>query len=184
MGLIVCAIVAARISGVSRGLDATRLEASMREAGPFGAVLFVGVFTVGVLAYLPGALFVAAGTLAYGKFWGFLLNLLAGIVASCAGFSLARTVGGQQLVTIKNARMRRLLDRIERRPVVSLVLLRAVMFISPPLNTTLALTRLRFREFALGTALGLIFPMAVTTFALDWLVRLPAFARVMRSVLG
>ena len=67
---------------------------------------------------------------------------------------------------------------------LTLALIRAVMFISPPLNTALALSRIRFRDFALGSAVGLILPMAVTTFALNWLMDLPAFARATQFLFG
>jgi uncharacterized membrane protein YdjX (TVP38/TMEM64 family) len=178
------AIAAARISGVSHGLNAAALEASMRQAGPFGAFVFVGAFVLGVLAYLPGAIFVAAGTLAYGKVLGFALNFSAAVLAMCVSFGVARAIGGQQLDQATSPRLHKLVERIERRPVLTLVVLRAVLFISPPLNTALALSRIRFREFAVGSAIGLILPMAITTFVLDRLMRLPVFSRAMHLLLG
>lgn len=184
VAVVVGVVVAARVTGVSRQLDATTLQATMRAAGPLGALVFVGAFTLGVLAYLPGAIFVAAGTLAYGPVGGYLLNLLAGVVSICASFGVARAIGGQPMAEPRRAWLRRLLARIDERPVLWLAVLRTVVFISPPLNTALALSRIRFRDFALGSALGLVVPMAVVTFALDWFVQLPAFGRLMRLVLG
>ena len=178
------ALGAVRLSGLSRGLNAATLEATMREAGPLGVLVFIGAFVLGVLAYLPGAIFVAADTLAYGKLLGFFINLFAGFLAVCASFGVARAIGGQQLDADTSPRIHKLLKRIERRPVLTLALIRAVMFISPPLNTALALSRIRFRDFALGSAVGLILPMAVTTFALNWLMDLPAFARATQFLFG
>lgn len=183
-GTIVGLVVAARLTGLSRQLDAESLRTTMVEAGPLGAVVFVGAFTVGVLAYLPGAIFVAAGTLAYGKVLGFFVNLLGGVTAICASFGVARAIGGQPTTEVERPWLRRLLARIEARPVLWLALVRMVTFISPPLNTALALSRIRFRDFALGSAVGLVIPMALATFALDWLVRLPVFARVLKVLLG
>lgn len=177
-------IAAARISGVSHGLNAAALEASMRQAGPFGAVVFVGAFVLGVLAYLPGAIFVAAGTLAYGKVLGFALNFSAAVLAMCVSFGVSRAIGGQQLDSKTSPRIDKLVARIERRPILTLVILRAMLFISPPLNTALALSRIRFRDFAVGSAVGVVLPMAVTTFVLDYLMHLPGFTRLMHVVLG
>jgi uncharacterized membrane protein YdjX (TVP38/TMEM64 family) len=182
--VIASAIAAARLSGVSHGLNAAALHATMRNAGPLGGVVFVAAFVLGVLAYLPGAIFVAAGTLAYGKWLGFLISLFAAILAMCAGFGLARAIGGQQLDGETSPRIDKLVARIERSPILTLAAIRAVLFISPPLNTALALSRIRFRDFAVGSAVGVVLPMAVTTFVLDWLMHLPAFTRLMHAVLG
>jgi uncharacterized membrane protein YdjX (TVP38/TMEM64 family) len=184
LGTIAGLIVLARVTGVSHQLDTETLRASMVAAGPLGVVLFVGAFTLGVLAYLPGAIFVAAGTLAYGKGLGFLVNFLGGVTAMCASFGFARAIGGQHTEEVESPRLRRMLARIEARPVLWLALVRMVAFISPPLNTALALSRIRFRDFALGSAIGLVVPMAITTFALDWLVRLPVFERALKALLG
>lgn len=183
-GAILLTVTAVRVSGVGRHLDAESLQATMRAAGPLGFVIFVAAFTVGVLAYLPGAIFVAAGVLAYGKLGGYLVNMVGGVTAVCASFGVARAIGGQPLGEVERPFLRRMLARIDERPIAWLAAIRLVTFISPPLNTALALSRVRFRDFALGSAIGLIVPMAVTTFALDWLVRLPAFGAFLRLLFG
>lgn len=181
---IVLTIALVRLSGVGRYLDGDALPSTMRALGPLGVVVFVAAFTVGVLAYLPGAIFVAAGVLAYGRVGGYVVNLLGGVVATCASFAVARAIGGQPLGDVERPFVRRMLARIDERPILWLAALRLVTFISPPLNTALALSRIRFRDFAIGSALGLVIPMAVTTLALDGLVRHPAFAGALRWLLG
>ena len=42
---IVVLVVAARVTGLSRQLDATALQATMRDAGPLGVVVFLAAFT-------------------------------------------------------------------------------------------------------------------------------------------
>ncbi|MBM4356908.1 MAG: TVP38/TMEM64 family protein [Deltaproteobacteria bacterium] len=181
---IVGLIALARVTGLGHHLDTEKLRATMVAAGPFGVVLFLGAFTLGVLAYLPGAIFVAAGTLAYGKSFGFFVNFVGGVMAMCTSFGVARAIGGQHDGEVERPWLRRMLARVEARPVLWLSLVRMVTFISPPLNTALALSRIRFRDFALGSAIGLVVPMAITTFALDWLVQLPVFARLLKALLG
>ncbi|MBM4374322.1 MAG: TVP38/TMEM64 family protein [Deltaproteobacteria bacterium] len=181
---IVLTIALVRLSGVGRYLEGDVLPSTMRAAGPLGVVVFVVAFTVGVLAYLPGALFVAAGVLAYGPIGGYAVNLLGGVTATCASFAVARAIGGQPIGDVERPFVRRMLARIDKRPIFWLAALRLVTFISPPLNTALALSRIRFREFAIGSAIGLVVPMAVATLAFDGLVRHPAFAGALRWLLG
>ncbi len=54
---------------------------SVRAAGPWGAGLYIVLFSLGELVHIPGIMFVAAGILAYGKLFGFALGLLGAIVS-------------------------------------------------------------------------------------------------------
>ena len=82
---------------------------------------------------------------------------------------MVRAVGGQALGAVQKPWIVKLLVKLDEHPVRWMVVLRSVAFISPPLNYALALTRIRFRDYALGSALGLVGPMAIVTVFFDWL---------------
>jgi uncharacterized membrane protein YdjX (TVP38/TMEM64 family) len=46
--------------------------------------------------------------------------------------------------------------RLETRPIATVAVLRLVFFMLPALNYVLALTPVRFRDFVVGSALGLV----------------------------
>ena len=56
---------------------------------------------------------------------------------------------------------RRMLESLERRPILTIAILRTVMQGAAPLNATLALTTLPLSKYVLGTAIGLLAPVLV-----------------------
>ena len=61
-------------SALVRGLDAV-----VQSAGPLGPVVFVLIYTLGVL-FLPATPFTIAGAVIFGKFHGMLYNLTADVL--------------------------------------------------------------------------------------------------------
>jgi len=47
--------------------------------------------------------------------------------------------------------------------------LRLVFWLAPPVNYALALSKVRLRDFILGSVLGLLVPIGIATFFFDWL---------------
>ncbi len=66
-------------SGWINQVSAESVRETIRAAGPWGAALYVVLFSLGELIHIPGILFVGAGILAYGKFQGFALAMVAAI---------------------------------------------------------------------------------------------------------
>lgn len=64
----------------------------------------------------------------------------------------------------------RALRWLEHRPVAGLLALRAVMLVSPPLNYALATTRMRHRDFVVGSTIGLLLPLWLVTGGLSHVV--------------
>ncbi|MCB9621848.1 MAG: DedA family protein, partial [Sandaracinus sp.] len=58
----------------------------------------------------------------------------------------------------------------ERRPVRVVALLRLILWMAPPLNYALAMSAVRFRDYVVGSALGLILPIAAAALFFDWVV--------------
>jgi uncharacterized membrane protein YdjX (TVP38/TMEM64 family) len=64
-----------------------------------------------------------------------------------------------------------LLGRLDAHPVRVVALLRVVLIHSPQLNYALALSSLRYRDYLLGSALGLVLPVAVEVLLVERLLR-------------
>jgi uncharacterized membrane protein YdjX (TVP38/TMEM64 family) len=71
----------------------------------------------------------------------------------------------------REAVMSRLLSRLDERPVLTVVLLRLFLWMAPQLNYALALSNIRFRSYFVGTALGLVAPIAGIVLLSDTLLR-------------
>ena len=160
----------AHYTGLTQDLDAEKIRTIVQGAGPLGWIVYIGVFAAGTLGQLPGFIFVAAASLIYGRFLGFFLALTAAFVSVCVSFLVVRAVGGRALTEFDNKLLTKMLTRLDERPVVTVILLRLVFMISPPLNYALGLSNIGFRDYAVASAIGLIPPILGMTIFFDWLL--------------
>jgi uncharacterized membrane protein YdjX (TVP38/TMEM64 family) len=155
-------LVAGHLTGASQWLTRDNVHGAVQRAGAWGIVLYVVLFAVAELLHVPGVVLVAAGILAFGPALGFLVSFGAALVSVTVSFLVVRAVGGvPPTERIRWAWARRVLDHLEERPVRSVILLRLVFWMFPPLNYALALSPLRLRDYLVGSALGLLVPLAV-----------------------
>lgn len=159
-----------RASGLTGRLSLEGLRSAVQAAGPWGPGVFTAAFCLGELAHVPGLVFVGAALVVWGPVQGALLAYLAALASVSCTFLLVRCVGGQAATGLRWGWARRALDRLERRPVSTVALLRAALILSPPLNYALPLTSLRFRDHLLGSALGLVAPLGAAALASGWVL--------------
>ncbi|HEY8514897.1 MAG TPA: VTT domain-containing protein [Candidatus Binatia bacterium] len=156
-----------RASGVTESLTPESLRAMFAGAGVLGVVLFVAAFSVGMLAQLPGLLFVAVAVLAYGREMGAVVALGGAVIAASVSFVVVRRFGGKALTELESPFVRRWLARLDDRPLSSVILLRVVFGVAPFLNYALALSSLGFRDYLIGSIIGMALPIAVAALVVD-----------------
>ena len=159
-------------SGVAEGLTAARVQDWVTAAGPLGVVLFFAVFSAGNLAQIPGVIFIVAARLAFGPSVGFLVAYAGSLVAVTFTFTFVRAVGGKPLGEVTFGPARRILAQLEQHPVRTIALLRTVLLLTPPLNYAFALAPIKQRDHLLGSALGLVVPVAGVVFLSELVVAL------------
>jgi len=158
--LFVLAIaIAVRSSNLTEIFTPESIREQIQLAGLTGLVCFALAFTLGLLAYLPGTLFIAAAVYVYGWVGGGALALGAGIIAVSLNFLIARSIAGTVLGASKNRVIQRLCDGIDDHPLRNVILLRLIFNAAPILNHALAMSPVRFREYIVGSALGMTIPM-------------------------
>jgi len=153
--------VVGRLSGLSHSVSPESLRALLADAGVLGVLLFVVVFSLGLLAQLPGMLFITVAVLVYGRELGTVIAVGGAIVAVSVSFFVVRRFGGSALSEVSSPLVRRLLAQLDTRPLRSVILLRAVFGVAPFLNYALALSSLGFRDYLIGSAIGMTPTIAV-----------------------
>ncbi len=150
-----------------------RLDLLVKAAGSLGPALFVLVYAVGSL-FAPVTPFTIAGAVIFGKFQGMLYNLAGDL----AGASIAFFLGRYFLHGIaRNFLETRLpwLDRKAAEEGFSVIFyLRIFWFPFIVLNYAAGATRIRFRDYFLGTALGIAPAVFIVTY----------FIGVLRDLVG
>jgi uncharacterized membrane protein YdjX (TVP38/TMEM64 family) len=168
--LVVILIAAGKITGAHQYFTPDKVQDLVQDAGIWGYVLFIIIFSIGELLHIFGLIFVAAGVYAFGEFAGLLLGIVGGTIAVCVSFLVMRTVGGRAFTRIDKPWVVRLLQRLDTKPIRTVIILRLVFIMYPSLNYLLALTSIRFRDYLIGSVVGLIIPISVFVFFFDWLV--------------
>jgi uncharacterized membrane protein YdjX (TVP38/TMEM64 family) len=136
-----------------------------------GLLIFVLLFALGNLIQIPGWLFLAAAVLTLGRVDGCVATYVAASISCVATFLVIRFVGGDALRRLDNRIATALLDRLDQRPVTSIVLLRMLFQTVPALNYTLAMSGVRFRNYLTGTLLGLPLPILLYCLFFDYLAK-------------
>lgn len=137
------------------------LQDAMLNAGTWGVLLFIAAFVAGTLLNLPGFLFIILAYLVYGFGWGIPIAYVGALLSVLIHFVVVRAIGGQALGEIKNKTIKKVMKNFDSHPVRTVIVLRLLLFISPPVNYVLALSNVRVGQFLLGTLIGNILPLFV-----------------------
>ncbi|MCB9596055.1 MAG: VTT domain-containing protein [Sandaracinaceae bacterium] len=168
--LLAVAWVVADQTGLRDSMTQDGIREMTSDAGALGALAYLVSFAIGQLAQLPGAAFVLAARVAYGPVIGFLLAYTGALLSVSVSFFFVRGVGGRALTGLKWKWAQRVLARLDARPVLTIIVLRTLFALSPPLNYALAMSSTRFRHYFAGSAIGLVAPIAVYVFLSDFLL--------------
>jgi len=164
--LLAGVLAAVRFTPLGDLLSAERLQAlfdDVRELW-WAPVAHVAVTAVGAALGVPASVFLAVGAAIFGFGWGTLWNWAGVVLASVAGFFVARALGREFVERIGGERVRRAERVLHRRGFLPLV---AVRFLPLPLalvNAVAAVVGVRFPKFLLATAIGVLPPVAILTY--------------------
>lgn len=171
--LVVVAIVAVAVYltadalGVFQYLDPRALAERVRDSGPLGVLVFVAAFCVGEVTQAPATVFFAAAVGVWGLPAGALVAVVAAITACTFAFASVRVTGRWILQGRSLEALQRYAPYIESAPLRTTILLRLVLGAAPPVNWALALAAIGWRDFLLGTAIGMTPNVAIYVWLLD-----------------
>jgi uncharacterized membrane protein YdjX (TVP38/TMEM64 family) len=134
-----------------------------------GLVLFVLLFSLGNLVQIPGLVFLAAAVVALDRFWGGIVTYIAAVTSCTLTFFIIRAMGGDALRLLRNRVAVRILRELDARPIASVGLLRILFQTAPALNYALAMSGIKFRNYLVGTLVGLPIPIALYCIFFDLL---------------
>jgi uncharacterized membrane protein YdjX (TVP38/TMEM64 family) len=140
-----------------------KLDVLVQAAGPLGPVLFIFIYALGVL-FLPATPFTIAGAVIFGKFNGMLYNLAADTLGASISFFLGRYFLHGVARGFLETRMPWLDRKAEEEGFSVIFYLRIFWFPFIVLNYAAGATRIRFRDYLLGTVLGLLPPVFIFTY--------------------
>jgi len=161
---VITAVVIVRVTRVKDVLTAERLGNFLENAGFLAPLAFIIVYAAGVCLFVPGTLLTALGAAIFGPYFGFLYVWVAAMLGSSLAFFIGRYLGRDFAASLIGDRLRKYDEAIERNGFATVLYLRLVYFPFTPMNFGMGLTRVRFRDYFSGTALGIIVGTFIFTF--------------------
>jgi uncharacterized membrane protein YdjX (TVP38/TMEM64 family) len=170
--LAVALFVVAWTTGLRERFTVNGMRAMMAAAGGWGVLIYSATYCAGLLLYIPGTVFFAVAVLAWGPWIGGVISFLASNLAVTVTFLLVRAAGGQPLGETSRPIIKKAMARLEHAPIRTVILLRFVLWTSPPLNYAFALSSLKFRDHLIGSAIGLVVPVLIMALFTEQAIRL------------
>ncbi|NCC38792.1 MAG: TVP38/TMEM64 family protein [Gammaproteobacteria bacterium] len=142
-------------------LDADALTAWVSAAGAAGPVLFIGVYAIATVLFLPGMVMTLAGGALFGPVWGTLYNLLGATLGAGLAFLIARRLNSGRIPLALqkkgSAPLVGLMQGVEAEGWRFVAFTRLVpLFPFNLLNYALGLTRIPFVPYLLATLIFML----------------------------
>lgn len=133
-------------------LDMAALEAWVSGAGAAAPLLFIGLYALATVLFLPGAVLTLAGGALFGPLWGTLYNLIGATLGATLAFLIARHLAGDWVQARAKGLIARLIQGVEAEGWRFVAFTRLVpLFPFNLLNYALGLTRIRLLPYLLAT---------------------------------
>jgi uncharacterized membrane protein YdjX (TVP38/TMEM64 family) len=146
-------------SGIFADLSIAGLRGRIESYGALAPLAFMGLIFAGAFVPSPLLLLTAVGGAIFGAVAAFTYVWVAGVVATAIPFALMRQAVGGWVDRLPAARFRglRAIDRrLNERGFATVLALRVVLCMAPPLSWGLGATSVRWRDYVGGTALGIV----------------------------
>ncbi|MCU0841021.1 MAG: VTT domain-containing protein [Thiobacillaceae bacterium] len=132
--------------------DAAALQAWVDGAGAAGPLLFMAVYALAAVLFLPGSVLTLAGGALFGPLWGTLWNLTGATMGAALAFLIARYLGGDWVARKAGPRLQSLNDGVSAEGWRFVAFVRLVpLFPFNLLNYALGLTRIPFLAYVLAS---------------------------------
>ncbi|MEZ5009926.1 MAG: VTT domain-containing protein [Chitinophagales bacterium] len=169
---IIIAFAIKLFTPLGKQMTIENLQLFIEPLGIWGIALFIVAFCLAIIFQLPGVIFIGASIPLFGSVLGPIVAYLGSLAAVIASFYFARSMGGNAMAHIKSERIQRILLRVETKPIKTIILLRLLMWVAPPLNYALAFSKITTQKYIYGSAIGLLIPISVLSIGYKYFVGL------------
>jgi uncharacterized membrane protein YdjX (TVP38/TMEM64 family) len=147
-------------SGLRDFVTSGELAATIERSGALAPVLFMSIYAIATIVFIPATPLTLLGGALFGALWGTVYVVLGATVGAVGAFLLARYFGGSLMRSGTSTiveRLRHYDERLCDNGFITVLILRFIpLFPFNGLNFGLGLTRLQTSVYILGTFFGII----------------------------
>jgi uncharacterized membrane protein YdjX (TVP38/TMEM64 family)/Fe-S oxidoreductase len=153
LAAVIGGIVAIRVSGATEYLDQEKLRAAIQGYGVLAPIVYMLLYTIAPVLFLPGLPITIAGGILFGPFWGVVYTITGATAEACVAFLTARYLARDWIeVKLRSPRWKRLDQGVEREEWKIVAFTRLIpVFLFNLLNYAFGLTRIKFLQYAVTT---------------------------------
>lgn len=131
---------------------------------PFTPLLVIAAYVIGGMLLVPVMLLIAVTGIVFGIMPGSLYALIGTLCSASAGYAIGALLGRDVVRRMLGARINQLSRRLARRGVLAIVVLRSLP-LAPfsVVNLVAGASHIRLRDFLVGTAIGMLPGIVLTT---------------------
>ena len=132
--------------------DAAALEAWVQDAGPVAPLLFMLVYALAAVLFLPGSVLTLTGGALFGPVLGTFYNLTGATLGATLAFLITRYLAADWVADKTGGRVKQLINGVEGESWSFVAFVRLVpLFPFNLLNYALGLTRIRLLHYVIAT---------------------------------
>ena len=156
--MLIALVVGITLAIVYReAFDAAALETWVKDAGAAGPILFMAIYAIGTVFFLPGSVLTLAGGALFGPVLGTFYNLTGATIGATLAFLVARYLTSNWVEQKTGGRLKQLKEGVEGEGWRFVAFVRLVpLFPFNLLNYALGLTRIKLSHYVIASYLCML----------------------------
>jgi len=154
---IAVSIVVFQAADLGRYVKPEEIRAAIRSAGPMAPFLYLLIYSIAPVFFVPGWIISIAGGLAFGALWGTVLTVVGATIGATLAFLVARHLGRDFVARLLKGKWAALDDQTATHGFQVIFFLRLIPLVPfNALDYIAGLSKVGVRDYILGTFLGII----------------------------
>ena len=138
-------------------LSLETLDASIRQAGILGPLMFMGIYALATVLFLPGSVLTLAGGALFGPVAGTFYNLTGATLGATLAFLVARYLASDWVTRKTGGRLKQMIEGVEKEGWQFVAFTRLVpLFPFNLLNYALGLSRIKLLHYVIASYLFML----------------------------
>lgn len=141
----------------SMGVQAEQLRGQFIKLGLWGPLVFLLISAIRPITLFPKSIICMLGGYLFGLVGGTILSVVGSVIGAAIAFWIAKKIGRGSLERLLGNKLKAFDTRAEKHGFTATLYMRLIPFLPfDGINYGAGLSRIQFRDFLLGTALGII----------------------------
>ena len=138
-------------------LNPESLRVHVTNLGVFGPVIFIFIYALATVSFIPGSILTLSGGLLFGPYYGTLYNLIGATLGATGAFLMARYIAHDWIAKKSGKKLQPLLNGIKEEGWRFVAFVRLVPLIPfNLLNYALGLTEIRLSQYVIASSIFML----------------------------